>query len=202
MSEFESTLELTLVEPKHHSLWRRLLRPKDIGFYLMILLSWVGIIYSTSSLEGSRWYWHWLIPGFGVICIFTRWNKTEKTFKARALLVLHEILYWGGVLGLTSLIYAVSSPANSWIDLFDIRQLSFLVAFILATSTYLAGLNRDWRLCVVAAFILTGGLANVAFSNMAPTLIWGSFAVIVTYIVWAWLHSIWRSRKTLPTDEI
>lgn len=201
MSEFGSTLELTPAESKR-SLWRSLLRPKDIGFYLMIVLSWIGILYSTSNMAGGRWYWHWLIPSFGAICIFIRWNKTETTVKARVLLVLHEVLYWGGVLTLMYLIYALSSPDNGWVNLFDLRQVSFLAGFILATSTYLAGLNRDWRLCVVAAFILAGGLINVAFSNLAPTVVWGGLSIIVAYIVWAWLHSKWRNRKTLPTTEI
>lgn len=200
MSEFESTLEVMPVESKR-SLWRWLFRPMDIGFYLMIILSWIGILYSTSDLEGSRWYWHWLVPGFGAICIFTRWNETGPNAKARVLLVLHEILYWGGVLSLTYLVYALSLPANDWIDLFDVRQVSFLIALILATSTYLAGLNHDWRLCVVAAFILIGGIINVAFSNLAPLLVWVGLGIVVIYFAWAWLYGRWQNRKISLTTE-
>ncbi|MCB1823102.1 MAG: hypothetical protein KDJ54_00325 [Candidatus Competibacteraceae bacterium] len=175
--------------------WRRLLRPKDIGFYLMIALSWIGLIYSTYDLTSSRWYWHWLIPGFGIICISIEWHNVAPTLKARSVLVLRQVLYWGGVLALAYLIYALSSSNNALIDLFDVRQASFLLTFTLAISTYLAGLHHDWRLCVVAAFILSGGLVNVAFSNLAPMLIWVGLGIIVTYVVWTWAYGRWRRRK-------
>lgn len=190
MLELEPTQESNATETPP-SLWRRLFRIQDIGFYLMIILSWIGILYSTSDLAGSRWYWHWLIPGFGAICILTRWSNTEATSKARSWLVLREVLYWGGVLALTYLIYALSSPTNDWMDLFDVRQVGFLVSFILALSTYLASLDHDWRLAIVAAFILIGGLSNVAFSNLAPLLVWVGLGIIAIYFVWTWLRSRW-----------
>jgi hypothetical protein len=176
-------------------------RPQDIGFYLMIILSWIGIVYSSADLAASHWYWHWLVPGFGVISLTTKWNKIEPDFKARSSLVLHEILYWGGVLSLTYLIYFLSSPANQWINLFNERQVSFLISFILATSTYLAGLYQDWRLCVVAGFILSGGLVNVVFSNLAPLLVWFGLGIIVIYFLWTWwFHNRRQDGKTFPTE--
>jgi hypothetical protein len=202
MSEPEPALNSRADKPSHSLLWR-LFRPYDIGFYLMIILSWVGIIYSSADLAASRWYWHWLVPGFGVISVLTRWHKTAPIFKTRSLLILHEVLYWGGILILTYLIYTLASPNNAWIDLFDERQVSFLISFILATGTYLAGLDHDWRLCVVAAFILSGGLVNVVFSNLAPLLVWIGLGIVVVYFLWTWFshqYSHRQDEKTLPTE--
>ena len=93
-------LELTPTEPAptQTSLLRRLFRPKDIGFYLMIVLAWIGAVYTTYDLDTSRWYWHWLIPIFGLICIITQWNNVEPILKARLRLVVHQVLHWGAVL--------------------------------------------------------------------------------------------------------
>jgi hypothetical protein len=177
-----------------------MLRPQDIGFYLMIILSWIGIIYSSADLADSRWYWHWLVPSFGVISTLIRWHKIEPVFKARLLLVLHEVLYWGGILSLTYLIYALASPNNNWIDLFNQEQASFLISFTLATGTYLVGLDHDWRFCVVAVFILGSGLINVVFTNLAPSLAWIGLVIVILYLLWTWWHSRWQHRKTLPAE--
>ncbi|MCC9002151.1 MAG: hypothetical protein LM549_05950, partial [Candidatus Competibacter sp.] len=128
--------ELELIEnPKpaevRPSLLRRLFRAKDIGFYLMIVLAWIGVVYTTSyDLETSRRYWHWLIPAFGVICIITQWNNVEPTLKARSLLVFRQVLHWGAVLALVFLLYAFSTNhGNNITNLIDDRQGSFMMTF-------------------------------------------------------------------------
>ena len=190
-------LELTPTEPAptQTSLLRRLFRPKDIGFYLMIVLAWIGAVYTTYDLDTSRWYWHWLIPIFGLICIVTQWNNVEPTLKSRLLLVMRQVLHWGAVLALAFLLYALSAGHNNIIDLIDDRQGGFIITLVIALSAYLAGIYYDWRLCVVAAFILTGGIINVAFSNLAPLLIWIGLGVTIAYFVGVWIYNRWQERK-------
>jgi len=200
--------ELELIEnPKpaevRPSLLRRLFRTKDIGFYLMIVLAWIGVVYTTSyDLETSRRYWHWLIPAFGVICIITQWNNVEPTLKARSLLVFRQVLHWGAVLALVFLLYAFSTNhGNNITNLIDDRQGSFMMTFTVALSTYLAGLYHDWRLCVVAIFILAGGVVNVAFSNLAPLLVWIGLGLAVLYFIGVWLYSRWQDRQQPSTGN-
>ncbi|MFZ1642120.1 MAG: hypothetical protein WAV07_11990 [Candidatus Contendobacter sp.] len=195
-------LELTPTEPAptQTSLLRRLFRAKDIGFYLMIVLSWIGTVYATYDLVSSRWYWHWLIPIFGLICIVTQWNNIEPTLKARLMLVMRQILHWGAVLALAFLLYALSAGHNNIIDLIDDRQGGFIITLVIALSTYLAGIYYDWRLCVVAIFILTGGIINVAFSNLAPLLIWIGLGVTIAYFVGVWIYNRWQERKAAQAN--
>jgi len=177
------------------SLWRRLFRPKDIGFYLMIVLAWIGSVYTTYDLNNSRWYWHWLIPIFGLICIVTQWSNVEPTLKARLLLIARQALHWGAVLALAFLLYAVSAGHNNIIDLIDDRQGGFMMTYTIALSAFLAGIYYDWRLCVVAVFILIGGIVNVAFSNLAPLMAWMGLGVVIVYFVGAWLYNLWQERQ-------
>jgi hypothetical protein len=44
MSELELTP--TAPAPAKRSLLRQIFRPKDIGFYLMIVLAWIGAVYT------------------------------------------------------------------------------------------------------------------------------------------------------------
>ena len=197
-----SELELTPTKPASNqtSLLRRLFRAKDIGFYLMIVLAWIGAIYTTYNLDTSRWYWHWLIPIFGLICIITQWNNVEPTLKSRLLLIARQILHWGAVLALAFLLYMVSAGHNNIIDLIDDRQGSFMMIYTVALSTFLAGIYYDWRLCVVAAFILMGGIINVAFSNLAPLLAWIGLGLIIVYFIGAWIYNRWQERKAAQAN--
>ncbi len=176
------------------SLWRRLLTPSNIGFYLMIVLAWVGAIYASSSVENSRWYWQWLIPIFGLICIGTQWSNVEPTLKVRSLMVLRQILHWGVVLLMSRLVFMASGEFSS-IDALDDRQASFVLLFTLTLSTFLAGVYFDWRLCVVAAFLIASAILNVVLSNTAPLLVWIGIGIVLIYFVWDWWYSRRRERK-------
>lgn len=197
-----SELELTPTEPapEKSSLWRRLFRPRDIGFYLMIVLAWIGAVYTTYDLDTSRWYWHWLIPIFGLICILTQWNNVDPTLKGRLMLVGRQVLHWGAAFALAVLLYMVSAGHNNIIDLIDDRQGSFMMTYTIALCTFLAGVYYDWRLCVVAVFILLGGIVNVAFSNLAPLLAWIGLGLVVVYFVGVWVYNRWRERPAAPTE--
>ncbi|MDS4068521.1 MAG: hypothetical protein RKO24_02760 [Candidatus Competibacter sp.] len=198
-----SELELTPTEPApvKSSLWRRLFRPRDIGFYLMIVLAWIGAVYTTYDLNTSRWYWHWLIPIFGLICILTQWNNVEPTLKSRLSLVGHQVLHWGAVSAMAVLLYMLSEGHNNLYDLIDDRQGSFMMTYTIALSTFLAGVYYDWRLCVVAVFILTGGIVNVVLSNTAPLLMWMGFGVVTVYLVGLWIYNRWQERKTSQPES-
>lgn len=172
------------------SLLRRLFRPEDISFYLMVLLVWAGSIYTTINVTGSRWYWQWIIPLLGAICIITEWFHVEPTLKARALMILRQILHWGAVLLLILLIF-YASERSTYINVLDDRQASFVLMLIITLSMFLAGVYLDWRLCVVAVFMVVTAMINVALSNAAPLLIWIGLGVIILYFAWEW----WYTRR-------
>jgi hypothetical protein len=181
--------------PATSGLLRRLFRPKDIGFYLMIVLAWIGAVYTTYDLDTSRWYWHALIPIFGLICILTQWHNVGPTMKAKLWLIAHQILHWGAVMVLAYLLYLVSAGHNNIIDLIDDRQGSFMMTYTIALSAFLAGIYYDWRLCVVAVFVLMGGIVNVAFSNLAPLLVWIGLGVAIIYLVGVWMYNRWQEQR-------
>jgi len=122
----------------------------------MIVLAWIGAGYTTTDAQGSRWYWQWLIPIFGLICIVTQWhhvaptpkNRLLPTPKNRLLLIMRQLLHWGVVLLMLQLVFMASS--QSFMDALDDRQASFLLMLTVTLSTFLAGIYFDWRLCVVA----------------------------------------------------
>ncbi|MBK8510324.1 MAG: hypothetical protein V9G63_08560 [Candidatus Competibacter sp.] len=194
MSELELVPSPTPAE-RPPSLFGRLFKPYDIGFYLMVILAWISSVYTSYDLHNSRFIWRWLIPIFGAICIYTQWNSVPPTLQDRLRLVLHQVLHWGVMTALAFLLIMSSTGQYGFVNIFDSRQVGFVISLMLAFSTYLAGLYHDWRLCVVAAFILAGAIINVAFSNLAPLLLWIGLGILVLYLLGAWLFSAWQQRE-------
>ena len=188
--------------PAASSLLRRLFSLRDIGFYIMIALAWIGAIYTTFSVESSRWYWQWLIPIFGVICIITQWNNVEPTLKARLLMAGRQVLHWGVVLLMVQLIFMASGP-DKYLDALDDRQASFILIFSMSLCTFLAGIYFDWRLCVVAIFLIMSAILNVVLSNVAPLLVWIiGIGTIIAYFIWAWWHGRQQEQRAVqPARE-
>ena len=176
------------------SLLRRLFRPVDIGFLLMIALAWIGAVYTTFNVESSRWYWQWLIPIFGLICIITQWYHVESTLKTRTIMVARQLLHWGVVLLMTFLVF-MASGQNAYIDTLDDRQASFVLMYTLTLSTFLAGIYFDWRLCVVAVFLIISAIVNVLLSNTAPLLVWMGGMVIAAYLLGDWWYNRWLAQR-------
>ncbi len=197
MSELEltPTTEPASAQP---SLWRRLFRIKDIGFLLMIVLAWIGAAYTTSDAQGSRWYWHWLIPIFGLICIVTQWNHVEPTLKARSLLVVRQILHWGVVLLMLQFVFVASN--RSFMDTLDDQQASFLLMLTVTLSTFLAGIYFDWRLCVVAVFLGASAVFMVIVQNIVPALVLVGVVVILAYLLWDWWYTRRQERQAAQTE--
>ncbi len=194
-----SELELSPTEPvpTRHSLLWRIFRPRDIGFYLMILLAWVGAAYTETDAQSSRWYWQGLIPIFGLICIATQWHNVEPTAKARALLVGRQILHWGTLLLLMQVVFMATT--QGFMNALDDRQASFLLMINVTLSTFLAGIYFDWRLCVVAIFLGAGAIFMIMVQNLIPILVYAGVGVIIAYLAWTWMYSHWQARRSQPS---
>ena len=190
-----SELELSPTEPvpTQRSLLRQIFRPRDIGFYLMILLSWIGAAYTQTDAQSSRW-WHYLIPVFGLICIATQWSNVEPTAKARALLIVRQILHWGTLLLLMQVVFMATT--QGFMSSFDDRQASFLLMLNVTLTTFLAGIYSDWRLCVVAIFLGSSSTVMIMVQNLMPILVYAGIGIIIVYLIWNWLYNRWQARRS------
>lgn len=179
-------------------LLRKLFTLNSIGFYLMVVLVLVGAAYTSFDMEGSRWYWQWLIPPvFGAICIAISFMTTEATTQAHVALAIRQVLHWIGVLLIINIAFIASG--SNLIDALSPRQVTFIVMQITTLGTFLAGVYIDWRLCLIAFVLEACAIGMVVLQNVAPLLVLIGAGSLILYFAWVWLYGRWQA-KTAKTS--
>jgi hypothetical protein len=178
MSDTKSINHETVPSPR--SLFSTFLA-KELPYIVMLALALVGIAY-TDLLPGvSMWYWQVLAVVFGVICIMTEWPRTPGEGRARLQLIVRQALHWGGFLWGMRLLFLPVMQKN-----LNAEITGLILMYMLAFSTFLAGIYIDWRLSVLAVFLGIGVLA-IAFVDQASALM-TVLAVVVLGGTWLLHH--------------
>lgn len=152
---------------------------RELPYILMLVLALVGIAYTDLLPRVSLWYWQMLAVVFGLICILTEWSQTPAEGGARWRLIVTQALHWGTFLLAMRLLFLPVMQKN-----LDADITGLILVYMLAFSTFLAGIYVNWRLCVVGGFLGVGVLA-VAFVDQASALM-TVLAVSVVAAGWLW----------------
>jgi hypothetical protein len=159
---------------------------RELPYVVMMLLALVGIAYTDLLPRGSVWYWQMLALVFGLICIVTEWPRRPAEGRARLHLVVTQALHWGAFLLAMRLLFLPVVQKN-----LDAEITGLILVYVLALSTFLAGIYVNWRLSVVGLFLGVGVLA-IAFVDQASALM-TVVAIVVIAGAWLWNHMRLRS---------
>lgn len=166
----EERVDLATTETR--SRWK-LSTADEIVFYGLIMLSLIGAVTAQVSVTMGRTFWLAMIPIVGAATIYVEWGKVRAGEVKWLTLVRMQILHWG------SLIIAVELV--SLLDHFgriNNTAASSMTLLLLAQTTFLVGVHRDWRFCVVAAFQV---LCLIVLSYL-ETYIWLMLVVAIVLI--------------------
>src|ERR1700749_2577176 len=76
-----------------HKLWHPGFWLKELPFSLVLVLTLIGVAYTSFSKQPITGFWELLAPLIALVCIATGWaNATDR--RARTLLVGTQILHW------------------------------------------------------------------------------------------------------------
>lgn len=159
---------------------------REWPYVLMIVLSMVGVAYTSLLPEASFRYWQILAPIFGVICVVTRWPNAYAEGRHWRLTIT-QILHWG-VFALSMQLWFLPAVQRS----LDAFVSGLVVLYLLAMGTFLVGVYYlAWRLCVVGLFL---GLAipAIALLDEAALLL---LALAVLLIAGAYLYSRFAPKR-------
>ena len=172
-----------------HEPWRfspRAFLLREWPYLLILVLSLLGVAYSSVSKAPSAAYWIVLAPFVGILCVVTRWKDAE-TREQRLRLVWTQTLHWAAVLVAMRLMFVadVSPIMNS-----DASALAALT--VLALGTFTAGVHIGaWPICLVGIIQALGvpAIAWLEQSALLLLLVAIGIVAVAAPIFWHRAHS-------------
>jgi Flp pilus assembly protein TadB len=164
------------------SLWVR-----ELPFSLVLILTILGVAYTSFSRQPIIGYWEILAPIIGVMCVATGWhNATDKA--ARLRLVVTQALHWLAFLAVMNMLLLPSVQKS-----FSTNAMALAIFTLLTLGTFTAGVHVfSWQICLLGLLMALAIPAMAWIENSA--LIFGLIAVgILGIIVVFWW--LWRERR-------
>ena len=156
---------------------------RETPYLLLIVLSLIGIGWTSVSRTPTTTYWIVLTPVAALISITSGWRHCSSSVE-RLRMVASQALHWAAFL--LAMILVTISDIHGMVN-FDATALMLLM--LLALGVFTAGLSLwSWKLCVTGLFL---GLA-------APLLAWVERAALLLMLIGAALIAFfvlrWRFR--------
>ncbi len=144
---------------------------------IMLILSFIGLIYSQVSKDGSWNYWRFMAPIFAILCLFLSWYLRRKKHSFTLVKAYHEILHW---VGLLVAVYLVSYFVN--IGILGRFEASLQVITLLALTTFLAGVYIEFTF-IPLGLLLGAFAASAAFVSVYLYAIMVPLTIVVAGVL-------------------
>ncbi len=162
----------------HTSFWLR-----ELPFSLVLVLTLLGVAYTSFLKQPIMGYWELLAPVIGVVCVGAGWpGATEKS--ARLQLILTQALHWGAFLLVMSMTLLPSVQT-----VLSASATGLAVLMLLALGTFTAGVHvLSWQICllgIIMAFCVPAA-AWIEASALIIVLIMAAALGIGAVLWWYW----------------
>jgi hypothetical protein len=165
---------------------------KELPFSLVLILTTLGVAYTSVSRAPIVRFWEVLAPLIALVCIGSGWQNAHDK-GARLRLIWVQALHWLAFLAVMNLLLLPSVQKT-----FTANATGLAVFTLLALGTFTAGLQvMSWQVCCL----------GVAMALAVPAIAWiENSALIVVVIVAvmlavgavAWWH--WRRNARANSD--
>ncbi len=149
----------------------------------LVILSLVGIGVTDFAPQKSHWYWLAMAPLFALGCIAIEWSQRESRGKSGLSIVRNQVVSWLGVLVAVNLVYFLFRAGR-----LDSENTGLVVLLVLALGTFLCGLNLDWRLSLLGAFL---ALAMILATYVEEYL----WVLLIVPLILGGLFAAWKVRR-------
>ncbi len=163
---------------------------KELPYSLVMLLTIIGVAYTSFSKQPIVVYWEILAVVIGAICIGSGWQSADDK-DARWRLVRTQVLHWCAFLLVMNMILLPSVQR-----ILNANVSGLAIFTLLALGTFTAGIHvASWKIC----------LLGLVMALSIPAIAWiESSALIVVLVVSLalgvgavlWLH--WHRKKPIP----
>jgi Flp pilus assembly protein TadB len=169
-------------ESRRASLWVR-----ELPFSLVLILTIVGVAYTSFSKQPITAYWEILAPIIGLVCVATGWHSANDK-AGRLRLIVTQALHWLAFLVAMNLLLLPSVQRA-----FSASATGLAVFTLLTLGTFTAGVHvSSWQVCLLGLIMALGIPAIAWIENSALILVLVAAGVLGIVGVF-WWH--WRERR-------
>jgi len=162
---------------KHVSFW-----VQELPFTLVLILTLVGVAYTSFSKKPITGYWELLAPLIALICIATGW-KAATDRNARVKLIGTQVLHWLAFLVVMNLMLLPSVQQN-----FSAQSTGIAIFTLLALGTFTSGVHvLSWQVCLLG-LIMALGIPAIAWIENTALISVLAVAVVLGIVVVLWWH--------------
>jgi hypothetical protein len=168
---------------------RKSLYLKELPFSAVLILTTLGVAYTSVSRTPIVRYWELLAPLIALVCIGSGW-QTARDKGERLKLIWTQVLHWLAFLVVMNLLLLPSVQKT-----FTANATGLAVFGLLALGTFTAGLQvMSWQVCClgVAMALAVPAIAWVENSALIVVVVVAVALAIAAVVWWHW-RSKWRA---------
>ena len=175
----------TLHNLLHLNFWIR-----ELPFSLVLILTMVGVAYTSFSKQPITGYWQLLAPLIALVCVGAGWQSASDT-AARVRLIATQVLHWFAFLLVMNMILLASVQR-----VFNASATGLAIFTLLALGTFTAGVHvLSWQVCLLGLIMALGIPAIAWIENSALIFVLIAGVVLGIGIVFWWHFHDGRARN-------
>jgi hypothetical protein len=157
---------------------------KELPFALVLILTTLGVAYTSFSKQPIVGFWELLAPLIALVCIGSGWpSAADKT--ARLILIGSQALHWLAFIVVMNLLLLPSVQRN-----FTANSTAIAVFTLLALGTFTAGLQVfSWQVCALG-LVMALSVPAIAWIENSALIVVVIFVLMLAVGVVVWWH--WR----------
>ena len=157
---------------------------KELPFVLALILTTLGVAYTSFSKEPIVGFWELLAPLIALVCIGSGWpSAADKT--ARLILIGSQALHWLAFIVVMNMLLLPSVQRN-----FTATSTAIAVFTLLALGTFTAGLQVfSWQVCALG-LVMALTVPAVTWIENSALIVAVIFVLMLAVGVVVWWH--WR----------
>jgi hypothetical protein len=163
---------------------------KELPFALVLVLTTLGVAYTSFSKEPIVGFWELLAPLIALVCIGSGWpSAADKT--ARLILIGSQALHWLAFIVVMNLLLLPSVQRD-----FTANSTALAVFTLLALGTFTAGLQvYSWQVCIL----------GLVMALTVPVIAWIQNSALIVAVIFAMMLAVgvvvwWHWRKSARAD--
>jgi len=157
---------------------------KELPFALVLILTTLGVAYTSFSKQPIVGFWELLAPLIALVCIGSGWpSATDRT--ARLILIGSQALHWLAFIVVMNLLLLPSVQRS-----FTADSTAIAVFTLLALGTFTAGLQvYSWQVCALG-LVMALSVPAIAWIENSALIVAVIFVLMLAVGVAVWWH--WR----------